>query len=472
MELVETAQNSAGKSDEQFAKYTDTLEYKVNALKSAWEALRQAFLKSDFLKKAVDLVTNLVDKLSELNLAELAGIGTIGLTLGKSVVKNFVSQLSDSVQKVTKEWGGRKGEKSSAGDNLVAKAEEAGEGFKADVQAAGETSETAATSAGDTLESAALESGNDIRKAGVDFANSVVKAAGQEGNMPYTPNSREPKPETKPASTPTNESTPVEKGKGIKNSLKSSGKSAAIAGVTTGIMAGIATGDITTSLVSALGVAVTSMIPVLVEATGSAIASVAAAIGTATAGITGGVLAAIAVVGVAIYKYRKKQIKQIKEAEEAELKRLKNIKDTNAKLAQEQASAVQDTNKTYSDEKKLQEDIDTYNKYHGNAFLTDENQEKLNNAISDLNDNFSSVVTAYDESTQTLSINTDAVEALKEEYKQQRLENEQKIINAGIQTGENIQFSETTSNRILANLSGLASTMGGYFGTVSAKSNL
>lgn len=51
MELVETAQNSAGKSDEQFAKYTDTLEYKVNSLRTAWESLRQSFLKSDFLKK-------------------------------------------------------------------------------------------------------------------------------------------------------------------------------------------------------------------------------------------------------------------------------------------------------------------------------------------------------------------------------------------------------------------------------------
>jgi hypothetical protein len=40
VELVETAQDSTGKSSEQFAKYQDTLENKVNKLNVAWEKLR------------------------------------------------------------------------------------------------------------------------------------------------------------------------------------------------------------------------------------------------------------------------------------------------------------------------------------------------------------------------------------------------------------------------------------------------
>ena len=77
MELVETAQNSAGKSDEQFAKYTDTLEYKVKQLKGSWEELRQSFLKSDFLKNAVDWINKLVDKLTNLNLKDFAILVTL-----------------------------------------------------------------------------------------------------------------------------------------------------------------------------------------------------------------------------------------------------------------------------------------------------------------------------------------------------------------------------------------------------------
>ena len=37
MELVDTAYDSAGKSSEQFAKYQDTVEYKINQLSNSWE---------------------------------------------------------------------------------------------------------------------------------------------------------------------------------------------------------------------------------------------------------------------------------------------------------------------------------------------------------------------------------------------------------------------------------------------------
>ena len=97
MELVETAQNSAGKADVQFGKYTDTLTYKINSLQGSLEALRQNFLDSDFLKKAIDLVGKLVDKLSQLNFKEMAiEIGLIA-TVGKNSFSTLMKAMSDSL---------------------------------------------------------------------------------------------------------------------------------------------------------------------------------------------------------------------------------------------------------------------------------------------------------------------------------------------------------------------------------------
>jgi len=94
MELVDAAYDSSGKSAVQFAKYQDTIEYKLKSLSSAWETFRVNFLNSDFYAGVIDLLTNLVDKLNELDFGELLGLAGTFLTVGKTAGTNFIKGFS------------------------------------------------------------------------------------------------------------------------------------------------------------------------------------------------------------------------------------------------------------------------------------------------------------------------------------------------------------------------------------------
>ena len=106
LELVETAQNSAGKSSEQFAKYQDTVEYKLNQLKTSWEQLRVSFTNSDFFKNAIDALGSLVDKLNDFKPSDFIALGVTFFTVGKIAIKNFISGLQTSSTAITKAFSG------------------------------------------------------------------------------------------------------------------------------------------------------------------------------------------------------------------------------------------------------------------------------------------------------------------------------------------------------------------------------
>ena len=67
MDLVTVAQESEGKASEQFGKYQDTLENKINKLKNSWEQLRLSFANSDIFKNAVEGLTAIVNKIESLD---------------------------------------------------------------------------------------------------------------------------------------------------------------------------------------------------------------------------------------------------------------------------------------------------------------------------------------------------------------------------------------------------------------------
>ena len=71
-DALETSLNSSGSAMKEHEKWQQSLEARLNKLKSAWQGLSQAFLKSDFLKGALDAVIGLVDGLTKL-------IDTIGV---------------------------------------------------------------------------------------------------------------------------------------------------------------------------------------------------------------------------------------------------------------------------------------------------------------------------------------------------------------------------------------------------------
>lgn len=102
MELVDTAYDSAGKSSEQFAKYQDTVEYKMNQLQNTWEQFRTQFFNSDFFKTVLDGFNALLGKINELSGGDLLALGAAIVVLGKTVGISLISGIQTAFNKLPK----------------------------------------------------------------------------------------------------------------------------------------------------------------------------------------------------------------------------------------------------------------------------------------------------------------------------------------------------------------------------------
>ena len=102
MELVDTAYDSAGKSSEQFAKYQDTVEYKMNQLQNTWEQFRTQFFNSDFFKTVLDGFNALLGKINELSGGDLLALGTAIVILGKTIGISLISGIQAVLNKLPK----------------------------------------------------------------------------------------------------------------------------------------------------------------------------------------------------------------------------------------------------------------------------------------------------------------------------------------------------------------------------------
>lgn len=588
MELVETAQNSAGKADIQFGKYTDTLTYKINSLQGSLEALRQNFLDSDFLKKAIDLVGKLVDKLSQLNFKEMAiEIGLIA-TVGKSSFSTLMKAMSDSLAQLNasrkgareqtveavgsgvrdakivkdvrekvkqsqlkrqfrnrtlsnieitsvpetpakvqtsyttsymdKEKGIVQAQFDSAADAIEFFTEKAKQAAQSLVEIPNEfqtnqeqqedafqiLNERAKTgkltkSQIDNLdyikaqiaeqieegtsyvygEGGALiadTTGKALQQVGVEFQafednlSTIDKQVGsiitqiETDSQEYKAAMEQVEKATKEAAKDAEYSTVSEVGaniavapketsklgKYVKSQLKPMGNAIATGiapTITNGIMLGIAGADFKTIGATMVGTLTSFMLPQIISSFIAPLITAAGPIGLAVAGV------AALTAGLVIYS--EKLNKANKEAEQAELDRLKKVANANKTLAEEQTNLVGENKSSRTSQQKLLDDIETYNKYHGQAFLTDKNQEELTKAIEDLNSNFSDVISYYDEQTQTLDINTDAVNNLTAEMEKTRLENQSKIAFAGGVEQENLAFQSKKTQEVLERLSNM-----------------
>lgn len=91
MELVNAAYNSAGSSQEQFEKTTESLESKINRLHNAWQEFTMNLSNSAIIKGAVDLLTgflNIINKITTVGDTMNNSLVSFGLTLG-FVIKTF-----------------------------------------------------------------------------------------------------------------------------------------------------------------------------------------------------------------------------------------------------------------------------------------------------------------------------------------------------------------------------------------------
>ena len=96
-ELVTQANNSAGASQRQFEKTTESLEYKLTQLKNAWDSFTMSLANNEVIKFGVDLLTSVLDTVNNLTEALSGGNGLIksvislgvalgGLKLGKAAL--------------------------------------------------------------------------------------------------------------------------------------------------------------------------------------------------------------------------------------------------------------------------------------------------------------------------------------------------------------------------------------------------
>lgn len=112
MELVGAANDSAGASQRQFNKTTESLESKLNRLKNAWDQFLMGIANSDIIKGAVDLLTDLVTWLN--NFIDLVsgengaiksvtslGLGIAGLWGGSKIATSGISLLAGTLLKGT-----------------------------------------------------------------------------------------------------------------------------------------------------------------------------------------------------------------------------------------------------------------------------------------------------------------------------------------------------------------------------------
>lgn len=101
MELVAAATNSAGASQKQFEKTTDSLESKLNRLSNAWDAFTMGLANNELIKLGVDLLTGLLNTINTIT-GVLPGAGegiaklliTIGaLKAGGAIFDGFFTNL-------------------------------------------------------------------------------------------------------------------------------------------------------------------------------------------------------------------------------------------------------------------------------------------------------------------------------------------------------------------------------------------
>lgn len=93
VELVNAAYNSAGSSQEQFEKTTESLESKINRLHNAWQEFTMNLSNNTIIKGAIDLLTgflNVINRITTVNNTMNNSIVSFSLTLGV-LIKSFTT---------------------------------------------------------------------------------------------------------------------------------------------------------------------------------------------------------------------------------------------------------------------------------------------------------------------------------------------------------------------------------------------
>lgn len=452
MELIDIAYNSAGKSTEQFNKYQDTLEYKLNKLQNTWEQFRTEFFNSDFFKNAVDGLNEILDRIKDLSGKELLGLGAAFVVLGKTLIPNLISGMqkgisgirgliSKGVSKVvssvgkpainlevkikTRELEILKQKQQELIDKKITFEVEEEQALKDlekiqkkmnELQAqAGEgvtiTFDEAAGQAGVGEEAAeaaknAEELQKELQQKLAENEDQVIGTEDYLGNLEQQ------------------EADAQARGEAIGNALVS-GLSLAMAAITT-------QDNPIISFLSVLGPQILSMIPSIVTEISTAGSMMTTAFWTSTAGIgiiVSAIIATLAAIGTAIKSaYDEKQSKKFEN-------QIDNLNDKIEKQEEKIIKLKESISGLDKEKKTLEEITETYDKLGKKKHKTTEEQEEYKTMIEALQSEYPELITYYNEENNLLQLNVDLLKQKTEEMSKQ-LKEENRLL--GLQNQRNI----------------------------------
>ena len=96
IELIEIANNSAGRSGKQFEKYAGSVENKINRLKNTWEQFKLNLIDEKTYKKGIDFVNNFLNRFTKIDKIDLGAIAAWGIIVGKTFFSNMLKAAKDA----------------------------------------------------------------------------------------------------------------------------------------------------------------------------------------------------------------------------------------------------------------------------------------------------------------------------------------------------------------------------------------
>ena len=488
IELVNTAYDSAGRASEQFAKYQDTVEYKMNQIQNSWEQLRTNFFDSDTYKGALDIFKKFIDTLNNMDAKQFIGIGIIGLTLGKTVITNFIKSLQSSTQSITtsfntilsssiqkiktaplapklQNWFNESMEKikleaptqalQQAGVETSLISQKNSELLLKYVQEKQQLSEIKKEmqlleAKGADISEDELQKLNYLRQQTEELKKQKKETATQLKNSGITYDQIDQASRDQKLNRRVTQGQTLSK---AKSSLGAAGKDALSSGITTALMMAISGVDFSTVIKTAGISALSAAIPSII----SAVMPLVTSILTGPVGIVA--VIATAVIGGA-YLITKSINDANKAAKQAELNRLKAVEKTNNELQKQQEQNLLNYQNKTSEKETLNKDIKRYQELSSKAYLNTSEQEELEKIAANFNENYPDIIKTYDENTSNITFNTIALEnlndTLQEEIEQERIKiatnsNQQigNYTNASVLTGQNLEnYKQSVENSI------------------------
>ena len=439
LELINAAQNSAGKANEQYSKYADTIENKVIQLQNSWEQLKISILGDDLFKDLVTKAKQALDALSSLQKRIGTGglIGVIAL-LGKAL-KTVLTTNLNSLKKGLQELENRKNkiniDKSQVENatkdvaTLDNKLQEMSKGEH--IVRVTTVESTISEEEYEQSQWKNLQTPNED----TDFSNIPTGWGSPEAPKPETPKSQHP---INDASQVPGEVTPEQKKQSALNGeLMGQIVSQAFIGTMTGMLTsdgGIE--NVILSTVTAVIPQVTSLVGTFFKWVTGSIAGTAAAAEAATAAVTMGISAAIAVFG-ALLVNAYKDWEKFQEDNSVEIQTenaQKELEELQAKLT-ETKDKIDELN---SSKEELSDAITDYNTLSNKVIRTDDEEQRLSDAYTTLTETYPEILNYYDDETQKLSINTEAYQN-KTRAIQEQLDAQKKLL----QQQELLTFNQT-----------------------------